>query len=79
MYKAQFAVELGAKAGHSANFGRLSLRPFLQFRPKLAESPLKQPGDGGGRAAQMLGNLGQRPALPVLQDERFALCLREPV
>ena len=33
---------------------------------------MDQAGDGAGRPAEPFGDLGQRPAVPVLQHQRFA-------
>ena len=41
---------------------------FLQ----LLQAAMDQSGDGAGRAVQPLGDLGQRPAVPVLQHQGVA-------
>ena len=38
---------------------------------------MQQSGDGRIGAAQVCGRFGQRPALQVMQDHRFALTVRQ--
>ena len=46
---------------------------FLHQVPELLEAALDEAGDGHGTAAEVGADLGQRQALPVLQDQGFAL------
>ena len=46
---------------------------FVHQVPQLLEAALDEAGDGRGTATEMGADLGQRQALPVLQDQGFAL------
>ena len=47
----------------------------MKHLAQLLEAAVQEPGDGRFAAVQVLGQLGQRPALQVVQRHRLALVL----
>src|SRR5262245_27220259 len=55
----------------------IALLPVPQLLPHSTQAPLQQPGDRRRGLAHVVRDLLQRPAVPVLQDQGFALGVRQ--